>query len=146
MGNCLKSELIIELPPYHYNVELISSNDLNDKIKLLEEEKNIFHHKILELYDEITKLKKINENINDIIETKKFNITLNDDMKYSLSRMSMCRESYYSNNISFSQIDCTINYIALLKLLKINTSYMIYSAICFYEMSGVYLFALLIRI
>ena len=36
MGNCIKSELIIELSSYHYNVELISSNDLYDKIKLLE--------------------------------------------------------------------------------------------------------------
>jgi hypothetical protein len=125
MGNCIKSELIIEPPPYHYNVELISSNDLNDKIKLLEEEKNIFHHKILELYDEITKLKKINENINDIIETKKINITFNDDMKYSLSRMC------YGILSIFPQIDCTTNYIASLKLLKINASYLIYSVIFF---------------
>ena len=66
MGNCIKSELIIEPPPYHYNLELISSNDLNNKIKLLEEEKNIFHHKISELYDEISNLKKDNTIKNDI--------------------------------------------------------------------------------
>lgn len=125
MGNCIKSELIIEPPPYHYNVELISSNDLNDKIKLLEEEKNIFHHKISELYDEITKLKKINENINNIIEVEKFNITFNDDMKYSLSQICSPKLSI------FPQIDCTANYIASSKLLKINASYMIYAAINF---------------
>ena len=53
MGNCIKSEVNNEPPPYHTNIELFSNNNLNDKIKLLEDEKIIFNSKNYELNNKI---------------------------------------------------------------------------------------------